>query len=54
MPRITPVDWKTLLKIFKMFGCQYKRSNGPSRRYLKEKRYLGGIKNAKGSHRYTR
>lgn len=28
MPRLTPVDWKTLLKIFQMFGCQYKRKQG--------------------------
>lgn len=25
MPKITPVDYKTLLKIFEMFGCTYKR-----------------------------
>lgn len=25
MPRITPTDWRTQLKIFEMFGCQYKR-----------------------------
>ncbi|MBI3752879.1 MAG: type II toxin-antitoxin system HicA family toxin [Deltaproteobacteria bacterium] len=28
MPRITPVDYKTLLKIFQKFGCQYKRKEG--------------------------
>lgn len=28
MPRITPVDYKTLLKVFQMFGCQYKRKEG--------------------------
>lgn len=28
MPRITPVDYKTLLKIFQKFGCQYKRKQG--------------------------
>ena len=28
MPRITPTDWKTQLKIFEMFGCQYKRKEG--------------------------
>jgi len=28
MPRITPVGWQTLLKIFQMFGCQYKRKEG--------------------------
>lgn len=25
MARITPTDWKTQLKIFEIFGCQYKR-----------------------------
>ena len=28
MARLTPVNWKTLLKIFQMFGCQYKRKEG--------------------------
>ena len=28
MPRITPVDYKKLLKLFKMFGFQYKRKEG--------------------------
>lgn len=28
MSRITPVDYKTLLMIFQMFGCQYKRKEG--------------------------
>ncbi len=28
MPRLTPVGWKTLLKIFQRFGCQYKRKEG--------------------------
>lgn len=28
MPKITPVDYKTLLKIFEMFGCTYKRKSG--------------------------
>jgi predicted RNA binding protein YcfA (HicA-like mRNA interferase family) len=28
MSRITPVDYKTLLKIFQLFGCQYKRKEG--------------------------
>ncbi|MBI3599374.1 MAG: type II toxin-antitoxin system HicA family toxin [Nitrospinae bacterium] len=28
MPRITPVDYKTLLRIFQKFGCQYKRKEG--------------------------
>ena len=28
MPRITPVDYRILLKIFQMFGCIYKRKKG--------------------------
>jgi len=28
MPRITPVDYKKLIKVFQMFGCQYKRKEG--------------------------
>ena len=28
MPRITPVDWKTLLRIFEIYGCQYKHKRG--------------------------
>jgi len=28
MPRITPVDYKTLLKIFQFYGCRYKRKQG--------------------------
>ncbi len=28
MSRINPVDYKTLLKVFQMFGCQYKRKEG--------------------------
>lgn len=28
MPRIVPVDWKTLLKIFEMHGCVRKRKEG--------------------------
>jgi len=28
MPKLTSVDWKTLLKIFQMFGCEYKRKHG--------------------------
>lgn len=28
MPRINPVDWKTLLKIFELHGCKYKRKEG--------------------------
>jgi predicted RNA binding protein YcfA (HicA-like mRNA interferase family) len=26
--RITPIDWKTLVKVFEAFGCQYKRKHG--------------------------
>ncbi len=28
MPRIVPIDWKTLLKVFELFGCVYKRKEG--------------------------
>ena len=28
MPRITPVDWKTLVKVFELYGCLYKRKEG--------------------------
>jgi len=28
MSRITPVDWKTLLRIFELYGCEYKRKKG--------------------------
>jgi predicted RNA binding protein YcfA (HicA-like mRNA interferase family) len=28
MPRITPVGWKTLLRIFELYGCEYKRKKG--------------------------
>ncbi|HGJ67022.1 TPA: type II toxin-antitoxin system HicA family toxin [bacterium] len=28
MPRIAPVDYETLLKVFQMFGCKYKRKEG--------------------------
>ena len=28
MPRIAPVDYKTLLKIFQKYGCVYKRKEG--------------------------
>ena len=28
MPRITPVDWKTLLRVFELYGCEYKRKKG--------------------------
>jgi len=26
--RITPIDWKTLMKIFEAFGCKCKRKHG--------------------------
>ena len=28
MTRIVPLDWKTLLKVFKNFGCSYNRKEG--------------------------
>lgn len=28
MPRIVPVYWKTLLKVFELYGCVYKRKQG--------------------------
>lgn len=28
MPRIAPVHWRALIKVFTMFGCQYKRKEG--------------------------
>ena len=28
MAKITPVDWKTLIKIFELYGCQYLRKKG--------------------------
>jgi len=28
MSRITPTDYKALLKIFQLFGCMYKRKKG--------------------------
>ncbi|MBC8254473.1 MAG: type II toxin-antitoxin system HicA family toxin [Ardenticatenia bacterium] len=28
MPRISPTDWKTQLKLFELYGCQYKRKKG--------------------------
>ncbi len=24
MPRIVPVDWKTLVRVFELYGCKYK------------------------------
>ena len=28
MTRIWPTDWKTQIKIFELYGCQYKRKKG--------------------------
>jgi len=28
MPKLTPTDWKTQLKIFLAYGCKYKRKKG--------------------------
>ena len=28
MPRITPINWKILIGIFKLYGCTYKRKKG--------------------------
>lgn len=28
MPRIYPVPWKILLKVFQLYGCEYKRKEG--------------------------
>ena len=28
MPRITPINWKILIRIFKLYGCTYKRKKG--------------------------
>ncbi len=28
MPKITPIDWKTLVKIFELYGCQFIRKKG--------------------------
>lgn len=28
MARITPVDWKTLVRVFELYGCEYKRKKG--------------------------
>ena len=28
MPRISPVDWKTLVKVFTLHGCEYRRKEG--------------------------
>ncbi len=28
MAKISPIDWKRLLKIFKLYGCEYMRKKG--------------------------
>jgi len=28
VPKLTPTDWKTQLKIFQAYGCKYKRKKG--------------------------
>ena len=28
MPKLSPIDYKTLLKIFERYGCEYKRKKG--------------------------
>jgi predicted RNA binding protein YcfA (HicA-like mRNA interferase family) len=28
MPRIIPVHWQTLLRVFELYGCQYRRKKG--------------------------
>jgi len=28
MPRIVPTGWKTLLRVFELYGCTYKRKQG--------------------------
>ncbi|QTA87027.1 type II toxin-antitoxin system HicA family toxin [Desulfonema magnum] len=28
MPKISPTDWKTQIRIFQLHGCQYKRKKG--------------------------
>lgn len=28
MPRITPVGWKTPIRIFESYGCKYRRKKG--------------------------
>ena len=28
MPRITPVDWRTLVRVFELHGCEYRRKKG--------------------------
>ncbi len=28
MPRITPVGWRALVRVFELYGCEYKRKKG--------------------------
>jgi predicted RNA binding protein YcfA (HicA-like mRNA interferase family) len=28
MSRITPVHWRTLVKLFELYGCEYRRKQG--------------------------
>ncbi len=28
MPRLCPTDWRTQIRIFELFGCQYNRKKG--------------------------
>ena len=28
MPKLSPTDWKTQLRIFELYGCRYKRKKG--------------------------
>ena len=28
MARVTPLDWKRLVKLFEKYGCQYKKKKG--------------------------
>jgi glycosyltransferase involved in cell wall biosynthesis len=45
MPRITPVDWKTLLRIFEIYGCQYKHKRGSHHILIYPGARLSGEKN---------
>jgi len=33
MPRITPIDWQTQVKIFEKFGCQFVREKGDCHKF---------------------
>ena len=28
MPRIIPIGWKTLVRVFELYGCEYRRKKG--------------------------